>query len=108
MINDVCVEFPHCNILANVALPQKVHIIVSKAKDLEDTIEKMDAEYKARIMELEAKPPWMPPIEKEARAQALKGYAGIVEAHIEEAQKLLNDAGEAWTHMEDIDNLVKI
>ena len=98
-INDVCAEFPHCNIPANVALPQKVRIIVSKAKDLEDTIEKIDAEYKARIAELEAKLPGTPPAEKEARAQALKGYASIVEVYIEEAQELLNDVGEAWTNM---------
>ena len=33
--NDLCVEFPHCNILADTAIPQKVKIIVSRAKDLE-------------------------------------------------------------------------
>ena len=46
--------------------------------------------------------------EKEARAQALKDYAGKVEVCIEEAHKLINDAGEAWTNMEDIDDLVKV
>ena len=47
-------------------------------------------------------------IEKEARTQELKGYARIVEVRIEEAQKLTNDVGEAWTNMEDINDLVKI
>jgi hypothetical protein len=108
MINDVCVEFPHCNILIDTMLPQKLYIIVSKATDLEDTTTKMDAEYKALITELEAKPPRTPRIEKEARAQALKGYASIVEVRIEEAQKLINNAREEWTNMEDIDDLVKI
>ena len=42
-INDVCAEFPNCNIPTDEKLPQKVHI-VSKAKDLEDTIENMDVE----------------------------------------------------------------
>lgn len=101
-------ECPNYNILASVALPQKVCIIFSKAKDLEDTIEKIDAEYKACIVELDAKLPGMPRTKKEARAQAIKGHAGTVEAHIEEDQKLLNDAVEAWTNMEDIDDLVKI
>ena len=50
----------------------------------------------------------MRPTKKEAWAQALKGYVGIVEVRIEEAHKLLNDAGEAWTNMEDVDHLVKI
>lgn len=63
MINDVCVEFPHCNIPVDVVLPQKVCIIVSKSKDVEDTIEKMDVEYKACIAELEAKPLGMPLVE---------------------------------------------
>lgn len=108
MINDACVEFPHCNIPADATILQKIRIIFSRAKDLEDTIEKINAEYKARIVELEAKPPGMPLAEKEARSQALKGYASIVEVCIEEAQKLLNNAGEAWTNMEDIDDLVKI
>lgn len=94
-INDVGVEFPHCNILVDVGLPQKVRIIVSKAKDLEETIEKMDAEHKDRIIELVVKAPRTPPAEKEARTQELKGYAGIVEVCIKEAQKLINDASEA-------------
>lgn len=68
----------------------------------------MDVEHKARITELEVKTPGMPPVEKEARAQALKGYAGIVEARIEEVQKLINDASEAWKNMEDIDGLVQV
>ena len=60
MINDVCEDFPHCNIPTDTALPQKVCIIVFRAKDLEETIQNIDAEYKAHIAELEAKPPEMP------------------------------------------------
>ena len=48
-INDLCAEFPHCNIPTDDALLQKVKIIVSRAKDLEETIEKMDGEHKAHI-----------------------------------------------------------
>lgn len=71
-------------------------------------IEKMDAEHKARIAELETKTPGMSPVEKEAQTHELKGYVGMVEFHIEEAQKLINDASEAWTNMEDIEGLVKV
>ena len=60
-INDLCAEFPHCNIPVDVVLLQKVRIIVSKAKDLEETIEKMDAEHKACIIELEVKTTRTPP-----------------------------------------------
>jgi hypothetical protein len=59
-------------------------------------------------MELKAKTLGTPLTEREAWAQALKGYVGIVEVRIEEAHKLINDAGEAWTNMEDIDDLVKV
>lgn len=64
MINDLFVQFPQCNIAVDATLPQKVRIIVSKAKDLEETIEKMDAEHKTRIPELEVKTLGMPPAEK--------------------------------------------
>lgn len=107
MINDLCAEFPHYNIPADVA-PQKVKIIVSKAKDLEKTIEKMDAEHKARVAELEARTPGTPPAERQARTQELRVYANMVEVRIEEAQQLINDASQAWTNTEDIDGLDEV
>ena len=106
-IEDLCLEFPHCNIPSNAALPQKVKIIVSRAKDLEETIEKMDAENKARIAELEMRTPGTPLVEREARAQELRGYVEILEPRFAEAQQLLNDASQTWTDMEEIDGLVK-
>lgn len=72
MINDVCVKFPHCNIPADAALPQKVRIIVSKAKDLEETIEKMDGENKAHIAKLKAKTPGTPLTEKKISGTSAK------------------------------------
>ena len=84
-INDLCAEFSHSNILTNDVIPQKVKIIVSRAKDLEETIEKMDVEHKVLITELEARIPGTPPTEREAREQELKGYAEIIEVRIEEA-----------------------
>lgn len=56
-IGDLCTKFPHCNITADAALPQKVKIIVSRAKDLEEKIEKMDAEHMACIVGLETRTP---------------------------------------------------
>ena len=69
-------------------------------------VEKMDAKHKSHIAELQVNSLGTPPIEKEAQTQVLKDYAGKVEVHIEEAQKLINDAGEACTNMEDIEGLV--
>ena len=66
-INDLCAEFPHCNIPADAAFLQKFKIFVSKAKDLEETIEKMDVEHKACIIKLEEKTPGTPPAEREAQ-----------------------------------------
>ena len=48
-IEDLCVELPQCNILLEALLSQKVKIIIARAKDSEEMIEKMDVEHKARI-----------------------------------------------------------
>ena len=92
MIDDLCTKFPHCNILADAALPQKVKIIVSRAKDLEETIKKMDAKHKAHIAKLEVRTPGTPTAEREVWTQELRGYIDVVEVRIEEAQQLINDA----------------
>ena len=60
-------ELPQCNIQPEALLSQKVKIIVAWVKDLEETIEKMDAEHKDHIPELEAQAPRMPLEEHEAR-----------------------------------------
>ena len=51
----------------------------------------MDAKHKARIAELEARTLGMPSTEREAREQELRGYAEMVQAHVAEAQQLIND-----------------
>ena len=66
-IHHLCAEFIECKIPSDVALPQKLKIIVARAKDLEETIEKMDAEHKARIVELEVRTPVTPPVVREVR-----------------------------------------
>ena len=85
-IDDLCAKFPQCNIPSDVALPQKLKIIVARAKDLEETIEKMDAEHKARITKMEARTPGTPPDVRAVRVEELKGYAKIVETRVTEAQ----------------------
>ena len=68
----------------------------------------MDAEYKACIIEIKEKTLGTPAKEKEAWTQQQKGYADMVEVRIEEAQKLIDDATQAWTNMEDIEGLIKV
>lgn len=54
-IEDLSVELPRYNIQLEAPLLQKVKVIMGRAKDLEETVERMDADYKAaRIVELEA------------------------------------------------------
>ena len=107
-IDDLYTEFPHCKIPSNVALPQKLKIIVERSKDLEEIIKKMDVEHKARIAEIEARTPGMPPAVREVRVQELGGYAEMVETRVEEAQQLLNEASHTWANMEDIDGLIEV
>ena len=46
-------ELPQCNINPKASFLQKVKVIVGRAKELEETVEKMDVEYKAHIVELD-------------------------------------------------------
>lgn len=75
---------------------------------MEEIIEKMDVEHKARIAELEAKETETPPKEHEARVTELQGYATMIVLRIAETKKLLDDATTTWTTMEDIDDLVEV
>lgn len=59
-IEDLCVELPQCNISPDAPLSQKVKTIIAKAKDLKETIERMDVEHNAHIVELEARAPGTP------------------------------------------------
>ena len=70
-IENPCVDLPQCNISPGTPLSQKVKIIVAREKDLEETIEKMDTQHKARIVEFEARAPGTPPKECEAQVAEL-------------------------------------
>ena len=107
-IEDLCAELPQFNISSEAPLSQKVKIIVEKEKDFEETIEKMDAENKARIVELEARAPRMPPIECGARVAELQSCAATIETRLAETHKLLNETTETWITMEGIDGLKEV
>ena len=107
-IEDICVELPQCNISPNAPLSQKVKIIVARAKDVEEIIEKMDVEHKARIAELEAIELGTPHEECEAQVTELHGYDTTIETSLAKTQKLLDQATETWTTMGDIDGLIEV
>ena len=107
-IDDLCAELPQCNIQPETPLLQKVKIITAKAKDLEETIEKMDAKHKAHIAELEARELETPPKEHKARVVELQGYAAMITLHLAETHKFLDEATTTWTNMEDLDDLVEV
>lgn len=108
VIDDLCVNLRQCNIQPETLLLQKEKIIVARAKILEETIEKMDVEHKARIAKLQDKELGTPPTEHEARVFALQGYATMIALRLAEMRKLLNEATTTWTTMEDIDDLVEV
>ena len=107
VIEYLCAELPQCNIQPETSLLQKL-IIIAKAKDLEETIEKMDVEHKACTAKLEEKEPGTPPEEREAKVVELQGYATTISLRLAETQKLLDDATTTWTTMDDIDDLVEV
>lgn len=104
----VCAEKPQCHIDPEAPLLQKVKVIVGWAKNLEEKVEKMDAEYKARIMELESREPVAPPEQRKARIEELKTASAMIALWLEDVHKLLNDATTTWTAMEEIMDLVTI
>ena len=53
-------------------LTQKVRRVTNKAKDLEETVTKMEEDHKVQIVELEARAPGTPEVDKEAMAQAFR------------------------------------
>lgn len=89
-------------------LLQKVKIITTRDKDLEETIERMDVEHKALIAELEAKAPETLPKEGKERTQALWAFLATIAKHLEDAQKLLDETTNASEVMIDIEDLVNV
>lgn len=60
----------------------------------------MDAKYKARIVELEAREPTTPPEQPEVRIKEIKAASTTITLRLGDAQKLLDDATATWTVME--------
>ena len=84
-------ELPHYNIQPEAPLLQKVKIIVGRDKDLEEIVERMDAKYKAHIIELEARGSATPPEQRKERTKELKAFVATIALHLQDTQKLLND-----------------
>lgn len=68
----------------------------------------MEEEYKARIVELEAKAPETPPKQHEARIAELRVFSTTIAIRLEDTQKLLEDTTSTWEAMEEIDELVAV
>ena len=101
-------ELPQSNISLDASLSQKVKTIIAREKDLEQTIEKIEAEYKARIVELKARALGMPPAEHEAQVAELKGCAMTIDTRLVETPNLLDEAMQTWMTMDEIDGLIKV
>ena len=71
-------------------------------------IGEMEAEHKDHTQELEARRPGTPPEDREKRREAIHNFLNVVAQHIEEAQKLLEDASTSWQAMDEIDDLVAV
>jgi len=72
-------ELPQCNIEFALPIPQKVRRVADREKALEEIVTrmeeivtKMEEDHKAQIVELEARPPGTPQVDKEARVEAFR------------------------------------
>lgn len=74
----------------------------------EARIAEMEVEHKAHIAELETKRPGTQLEDQEKRKEAIKGFSSDITQHIEEAQKLLEDASTYWQAMDEFDDLVAL
>ena len=72
VLQNIALELPQCNIDFSLPLMQKVRRIVDRAKDLEETMVKMEEDYKVQIAELEAQALGTPEADKEARVYAFR------------------------------------
>ena len=118
-IEDIYIELPQCTISPDALLPQKFQKIIAREKDLEETIENMkakheahikeiEAEHKARIVDLETKAPGTPTEERKAWAANLKACVATIDTFPIETQKLLDEATQMWTTMEEIHDLIEV
>ena len=105
-VADLCMELLACNIDLEAPLLQTIKLIVGQARKLEERVEKMEEEYKAHIMELEAKGPVMPSKQREARIEELKVTSATIVLCIDKIQKLLDEATSTWSTIEEISDLI--
>ena len=68
----------------------------------EETVVKMEEDHKAQIVELEARAPGTPEVDREARAQAFRITSMQMKCHIDDAEALLADATKTWSKLEEL------
>ena len=59
-------------------------------------------------MELKARGPMTPPKQREARFEELKAALAMIVLHLDDAQKLLDDATSTWSSIEEILDLMTV
>lgn len=83
-VADIHGELLAYNIDPEALILQIVSSITGRAKELEEKVVKIEEEYKARIVELEAKDPVTPPKQREARIIELQAFLAIIVLHLED------------------------
>ena len=63
---------------------------------------KMEKDHKAQIVELEARAPGTPKVDKEARAQAFRITSMQMKCRIDDVESLLVDATKTWSELEEL------
>ena len=81
---------------------QKVRRIADRAKALKEIVVKMEEDHKAQIVELEARAPGTPEVDKEAREQAFRLTSTHMKCHIDDAESFLADATKTWSDLEEL------
>ena len=64
VLQNIASDLPQCNIEPALPLTQKVRRIANKAKQLEETVVKMEEDHRAQIVELEDRAPGTPQDDK--------------------------------------------
>ena len=87
---------------------QKVRRVANRAKALEETVTKMEEDHKAQIVELKARAPGTPQVDKESRVEAFRIDSTQMKCHIDDAKSLLADATKTWSELEELPDRLEL
>ena len=107
-MQNITLELPQCNIYFYLPITQKVRRIVDREKALEETMVKMEEDYRAQITELEARAPGTPQADKEARAEAFRLASTQMKSRIDDARSLLADATKTWSELDELPDRLEL